>query len=838
MSRNPEPESAHHSDVSATRPKGAILPDPAHQAPDATPEPRGEERAGAIPQNRGWAGGGPATGDPTAAGGNRVVASTAGNAEEQPDLPADRLPELPTGARRELSLPGGGRRVSVAQLEGLQLRQGTHSGDRFVRRARPAEEGFRRLGPGHLEALPRTLQPTTGIGRVFDLIKRIVIGSPLTTAAAVHERLNKTQALAVLSSDALSSVAYATEAVLGALLIAGTGAFAYNISISLAIALLIGIVVFSYRQTIYAYPKGGGSYIVARSNLGTIPGLIAAGSLLTDYVLTVAVSISAGVFAIISLAPAVANFRIEACLVAIAMILLLNLRGLREAGTVFAVPTYVFLATIFLMLGLGLFQFATGTLGAVDQVRDIIPAGDATVGLVLLLAAFSNGCTALTGIEAISDGVPAFKPPESRNAAQTLVTLGVLLGTMFLGISFLADHIVGIRPSTTESVVSQIGRTVFDPIPFFRIGDHSGFWQVLQWATALILVLAANTSFSDFPRLSFFLARDRFLPHQFAFRGDRLAYSVGIITLAVLAGSLIVLFNGDTTALLPLYAIGVFSSFTLSQSGMVARWWRQRTPGWQRSAAVNGFGALTTFSVLLILTWTKFAEGQALVTIGGFTIHAGAWIILVVVPVLMLMFLRIHRHYAQVSRALSLEQVDPQVGWAAAQGATLRSNPLVNLPNADPLTAVVPVQGEMLQRIEHLVVMPVAGVNQVTLRTLAYARSITENVVAVHVAADEDAEAVEKLEGKWHKWVSDVPLVIVDSPYRSLLRPLLSYIDALHRQQPDRVLTVLIPEFVASRPWEHLLHNQSALRLKGALLFRPGIVVTSVPYHIAERTQA
>jgi amino acid transporter len=745
---------------------------------------------------------------------------------------------VPNGARHDLSLPGGAKRVSLAQLEGLQVRQGTHSGDRFVRRARPAEEGFRRLGPGHLEALPRTLQPTTGVGRVFELVKRIVIGSPLTTAAAVHERLNKTQALAVLSSDALSSVAYATEAVLGALLLAGTRAFTYNIPISLAIALLIGIVVFSYRQTIYAYPKGGGSYIVARSNLGTIPGLIAAGSLLTDYVLTVAVSISAGVFAIISLAPAVTNFRVEACLVAIAVILLLNLRGLREAGTIFAVPTYVFLAAIFAMLGLGLFQFATGTLGAVDQVRDIIPAGDATVGLVLLLSAFSNGCTALTGIEAISDGVPAFKPPESRNAAQTLVTLGVLLGTMFLGISFLADHIAGVHPSTTESVVSQIGRTVFDPIPFFRIGDHSGFWQVLQWATALILVLAANTSFSDFPRLSFFLARDRFLPHQFAFRGDRLAYSFGILTLAVLAGVLIMLFNGDTTALLPLYAIGVFSSFTLSQSGMVARWWRLRTPGWQRSAGVNGFGALTTLSVLLILTWTKFAEGQALFTVGSFTIHAGAWIILVVVPLLMLMFLRIRRHYTQVSRALSLEQVDPQVGRAAAQGATFGSNPLVNLPNAAPLTAVAPVQGEILQRIEHLVVMPVAGLNQVTLRTLAYARSITGNVVAVHVAADEDADAVEKLEAKWHKWVPDVPLVIVDSPYRSLLRPLLSYIDALHRQQPDRVLTVLIPEFVASRWWEHLLHNQSALRLKGSLLFRPGIVVTSVPYHIAERTQA
>jgi len=715
----------------------------------------------------------------------------------------------------------------VGDLDSRQVQQGTHSGDKYIRRARASEDGFRRLSPGHLEVLPRTRDDSKGLRRLFGIAKRLVIGSPLSTAAASHERLNKFQALAVLSSDALSSVAYATEAVLGSLLLAGAGAFKFNIYISLAIAILIGIVAFSYRQTIYAYPKGGGSYIVAKDNLGTLPGLVAGASLLTDYVLTVAVSISAGIFALTSLVPSLTAYKVPLCLVALVIILLLNLRGIREAGTVFSIPTYVFLFTVFGMIGFGLFLYFNGRLGTVSGVLNMIPEGNGThgleaVGIVLLLTAFSSGCTAMTGIEAISDGVPAFQKPESRNAATTLVTLGVLLSLMFLGISFLADN-VGVHPSTTESVVSQIGRTVFGQGPL---------WILLQWSTALILVLAANTAFSDFPRLSFFLARDRFLPHQFAFRGDRLAFSFGIVTLALLAGLLIWVFGGDTTALLPLYAIGVFSSFTLSQSGMVARWRRLRTPGWQRNMVINGVGAVTTFAVLLILSWTKFNEGQELFQVAGVTVREGAWIVIVLVPLIVLMLRRINKHYETVRQALSLQNVDLQVGRAAAAGATLQSNPRVNMPNAGNQAATVTTQGDKLQRIQHLVVMPVAGVNQVTLRTLAYARSITDNVVAVHVASDEEAEDVTKLEEKWHKWVADVPLVIVESPYRSLLRPLLSYVDALHRQQPERILTVLIPEFVAVKWWENLLHNQSALRLKGSLLFRPGIVVTSVPYHI------
>ncbi len=773
-----------------------------------------------------------------------LPADSAGPAEpaSETDLAADIFPSVPSGHRRSGVVPAGsdsGARLSVAELDRRVARQGTHPGDKVVQRARATNDGFRRTSPGHLEALPQTLRAPTRMGQGFGLLKRLLIGSPLHTAAASHERLNKSQALAVYSSDALSSVAYATEAVLGALLVAGTGAFHLNIGVSLAIAVLIGILVFSYRQTIYAYPKGGGSYIVAKDNLGTIPGLIAAASLLTDYILTVAVSVSAGVLAIYSLVPSWAPYRVPIALGAVALILILNLRGVREAGTVFAIPTYAFLVIVYTMLGFGLVQLFSGTLGTVGVVRDQIAAGDlhthqvGAVGLVLILAAFSSGCTALTGIEAISDGVPAFKKPEARNAAQTMVTLGILLSSMFLGISLLADR-VAVHPSTTESVLSQIGRTIFAPWNL-TVGGQNVFWVALQWATALILILAANTSFSDFPRLSYLLARDRFLPHLFALRGDRLAFTVGISVLALISAALIWLFNGDATALLPLYAIGVFSSFTLSQAAMVRRWWRLRVPGWQGNALVNGVGALTTLLVLLILCWTKFADGQPLFTLAGFTVHVGAWIVITLVPMIVLMFLGIHRHYERVRRALSLEGVDRRAGRAAVAGAILPANPLINVPQRTHPTdadAAVGV-GSALKRIEHLIIIPIASLNQVTLGTLAYARSLTDNVVAVHVAPDEEPEQLARLEAKWHDWVPEVPLVIVDSPYRLLLRPLLSYIDALHRQQPDRVLTVLIPEFVTRRPWEYLLHNQSALRLKGSLLFRPGIVVINMPYHIA-----
>jgi amino acid transporter len=720
---------------------------------------------------------------------------------------------------RERDLTSGGARLSMAELYSRQVYHGTHPGDKYVRRVRPTKGGFRRLGPGHLEALPGAIQPTSRFGRAFGVLKRFIIGTPISTAAAAHERLTKIKALAVLSSDALSSVTYATEAILATLVVAGSAAFGYNIPIAIAIAALIAIVVFSYRQTIYAYPKGGGTYIVSKDNLGTLPGLVGGASLLTGYILTVAVSISAGVANLISLAETMnlghfAGWRVEGALIAILILVLLNLRGLRESGTIFSLPTYIFLVLMFAMLALGLYQYGVaGNLPAVANVPEPVPPGGPTgllepVTLFLLLRAFAAGCSALTGIEAISDGVPAFEKPESKNAATTLVILGVLLAVMFLGISFLADH-THVQISNSETVVSQLGRTIFGP---------GTVYTVFLIFTALLLVLAANTAFADFPRLSFFLARDRFLPHQFAFRGDRLAFSFGIITLGVLAGVLIMLFGGRVEGLLPLYAIGVFTAFTLSQSGMVLRWWRLRPPRWQVSLAFNAAGALTTALVSIILAITRFGEG--------------AWIVMIVVPIIVLVFLRIHKHYEEVSRKLSVANLDPRVGRAAVAGAVLPTHPLLNLPDAERGPAGDTPESTAFQPLHHLVVMPVAGFNQVTLSTLAYARSLTDNVVAVHVAADEEAEDVAKLEAKWQKWAPEVPLVIVESPYRSLLGPLLLYIDALHRQQPDRILTVLIPEFVASRWWEHLLHNQSALRLKGTLLFRPGIVVTSVPYHI------
>jgi amino acid transporter len=719
---------------------------------------------------------------------------------------------------RSGNLVADGTRLVVGDLERGEVYTGTHPGDRVVRRVRPTEMGFKKLGPGHLEALPTASRPTTAAGRIFERLKRVLIGTPLSTAAAAHERLSNVKALAVLSSDALSSVTYATEAILATLLLAGTQAFGFNVPIAIGIALLIGIVVFSYRQTIYSYPKGGGSYIVSKDNLGTLPGLIAGASLSTGYILTVSVSIAAGVANLISLLAQIANIdlrgdRVEVALAAIFILVLLNLRGIRESGTIFSAPTYIFLLLMFGMIGLGLFQYFTGSLGTVQNVPDLVPEGTQQVvgmaGLFLLLRAFASGCAALTGIEAISDGVAAFQRPEAKNATITLTVLGVLLGTMFLGISFLADEIK-VRISETETVVSQLGRAIYGLGPIYTL---------FLIFTSLLLVLAANTAFADFPRLGYFLARDKFLPHQFAFRGDRLAFSFGIITLGVLAGLLIFLFNGETAALLPLYAIGVFTSFTLSQSGMVVRWWRNRPPGWHVSLAINAVGATTTALVTLILA------------VSGFT--RGAWMVLIVVPLAVLLFLRVHSHYTNVSRQISLAGVDPIMGRAAERGGIIPSAPTAMLPNEPTAAGIHPPQGESLQPMEHLVIIPIAGMNQVTLRTIAYARSITKSVVGVHVASDEDADEVAELEQQWKQWVPDVPLVVVESPYRSLTRPLLAYIDALHRQQADRVLTVVLPEFVPAHWWEHLLHNQTALRLKGALLGRPGIVVISVPYHLS-----
>jgi amino acid transporter len=663
-----------------------------------------------------------------------------------------------------------------ADLQGMQPLQGRHAGDRYVRVVRQHTDDFRFVAPGHLVATRDALEARGGFGRAFGRVKRFVIGAPIETAMAAHERLSKKKALAVLSSDALSSVAYASEEVLRILLLAGVSALTLSLPISLAIVLLIGIVGISYRQTIKAYPMGGGSYIVAKDNLGETPALAAGASLLIDYVLTVAVSISAAVAAIVSAVPELHTHRVLLGVGFVVLVTMVNMRGIRESGTIFMVPTYLFLVGIAALIAIGFVRNALDGFAVTPVQIEHAETSVQSMTIFLILRAFSSGCSALTGVEAISDGVPAFEAPEWVNARKTLTVMIGMLVVLFSGIAFLA-HQYGVSAmpadeANYETVVSQLAAAIF--------GGRNAAYYYIQFATMSILVLAANTAYSDFPRLAYFLARDRYLPRQFTFRGDRLAYSVGIITLGVLSSIMIVLFHGETERLIPLYAFGVFMSFTLSQSGMVARWRRLKEPGWQRGIALNGLGAAATCVVAIVVAVTKFVHG--------------AWIVIIVIPMLVLAFRAIHRHYTRAS---------------------------------DELQAQTPLDAA---DIRHTVLVPVANVNRVARQTLAYARSISENVTAVHITDTE--EAIEAMRGAWTTLDTDIPLVIIESPYRSLVGPLLSYIDEIDRQRPDDTLTVVLPEFVTGRWWEHLLHNQSALRIKAALLFRPGTVVTSVPYHL------
>ncbi len=663
---------------------------------------------------------------------------------------------------------------------------GSRPGDRYVRYDLNVGP-FRRKGRGVLAASLDTQTPRSRLGHIIAGFKRVLIGTPISNELAIHQRLTKLKALAVFSSDPLSSVAYATEEIVRVLILAAAaGALTLIMPIGLAVILLLAIVASSYRQTIAAYPRGGGSYIVAKDNLGTLPGLAAGASILIDYTMTVAVSVSAGIAAIYSLFPELRAHRVEMCLAAILLITVANLRGVREAGNIFAVPTYLFVAGVLGLIAFGLLRLFFGVGGAPVYVppSETLQVGADGLSLFLILRAFTQGCTALTGVEAISDGVPAFKPPEANNARATLLLMAVLAITMFGGITFLANQLA-IAPSDQETVLSQIARTIFP-----QFGEANPLWYYIQIATALILVLAANTAFSDFPRLSYFLARDRFMPHQYAFKGDRLAFSWGIITLAVVACILIIAFNGDTTALIPLYTVGVFNSFTLSQSGMVVRWWRTRTPGWKRSMTINGLGALVTFLVLIVSAITKFISG--------------AWIVLALIPILIMLFLAINKHYRHV---------------------------------ANEVQEAVPI---LRESYKHTFIVPIASLNPVTLSALAYARSLSNNVTAVHIAEGEDPEEAEQFSRQWNSSVpdKDVALAIIESPYRSLIGPLLAYIDALDRQSPDDTVTIVLPEILPARPWEYLLHNQSALRLKAALLFRPNTVVADVPFLLGKRSAA
>ena len=759
----------------ATAPTAPSPDDPSHTdaraaaSPDAAPTQPTAEAAATIPPSEG------------ARINDAEEAATIAEVRAEASAPTD--PSDPTGLdgaprKPKLIHPPKRSQKLHSDLSGKQQIQGSHAGDRYVRVIRNQGDDFERAGPGHLVATEEAMEARGSVGRGYGRVKRVLIGAPISTAEAGHQRLTKVKALAVLSSDALSSVAYATEEILRVLLLAG-GLAVLNVSLPVgaAIIALLVIVGISYRQTIKAYPAGGGSYIVAKDNLGPLPALTAGGALLIDYILTVAVSIAASVAALVSAFPSLHTHRISLGVGFILLVTLLNLRGIRESGSIFSVPTYLFLGGIAVMLVIGFARTALDGFAVQEPpeaAREL--AGSGALGLFVVLRAFSSGCAALTGVEAISDGVPAFQPPEWKNARNTLTIMIGILAVTFGGITFLA-HQFGTYPMKAhddgyETVVSQIARIVF--------GGTNVAYYYIQFATVAILILAANTAYSDFPRLAFFLARDRYMPRQFTFRGDRLAYTTGIVTLGIFSAIVLAAYGGNVESLIPLYALGVFTSFTISQFAMFTRWQRRREPGWQSGRIINLTGAIATAIVAVVVAITKFTDG--------------AWLTVIVIVLLILMMRGIHSHYENSSKEL------------------MTSTPL----NPDDIV--------------HTVLVPVASLNRVARQTLAYARSISDNVTAVHII-DEEGD-IEAFRARWEELGIGVPLVIIESPYRALVGPLLKYIDEVDRQRPNDTLTVVLPEFIARHWWEHFLHNQTALRIKAALLFRPGTVVTSVPYHL------
>ncbi len=669
-------------------------------------------------------------------------------------------------------LPRGQR--AMRDVEGAEIVRGAKPGSRYARRVRAGE---RRFEPGESEgtfrATARATAPRTRAERLWTQVRRVAVGAPIASEELEEQKLPKWKALAVFSSDVLSSSAYATDEILLVLAGAGAAALTHSLEIAGLIVVLLAIVTFSYRQTIEAYPGGGGAYIVARENLGDVAGLGAAAALAVDYVLTVAVSIAAGVLAITSAVPELHELAVEIAVGVVGIITLLNLRGMRESATIFALPTYAFIVSIAVLLVVGFIRLVLQPDLQAPLPESAPALGVSGLSWFIILKAFASGGAALTGTEAISNGVPAFRKPESRNAAVTLVWMAVILGSFFMGITILA-HQLGIRHADHISVPAQIAQTVFGTGPIF---------YVIQAATALILLLAANTSYADFPRLGSILARDRFLPHQFTFRGDRLAFSNGIVVLGAGAALLLILFDADVDLLIPLYAFGVFVSFTLSQGGMVVHWLRLRGPGWRRSAAISGIGASATAIVAMIVGGTKFSDR--------------AWMSMVAMVVLALTFHMIHRHYLGVERRL---RVPADVIFVPQ---ALRHQP---------------------------VIVPVDEINQAVLRTVKFASTISPDVTALHVT--DDPAATNLLREAWSRVMLDVPLVVIDSPYRSLVAPIVAYVDALHRRDAHAQVTVVLPEIITPWPWQRWLHNQSARRLRNALLGRPRTVVVEVPHHL------
>ena len=623
-----------------------------------------------------------------------------------------------------------------------------------------------------------------------------LLGNPLSTADAAHQTISKRIGLAVFASDALSSTAYATQEILVILAAAGAGAFVYAFPISIGIVILLAIVAISYEQTIHAYPDGGGAYIVSRDNLGELPAQIAGAALLTDYILTVAVSVSSGVAQITSAFPSLYDLRVEIAILFIFFVMVINLRGVKESGTAFAIPTYFFIVVMFFTVAYGFARYMLGTLGVVaDPPHLEMHATLAPIGAFLLLHAFSSGTAALTGVEAISNGITAFREPRSRNAGITLIWMACILGTLFLGITYLSGAIAAV-PSEEETVISQLARTIY--------GGQGFFYLMTIAATTVILVMAMNTAFADFPRLSALLARDGYLPRQLTFRGSRLVFSNGIIALSVIASLLVVIFQASVTGLIPLYAIGVFLSFTLSQGGMALRWWKsgRLAPGqeliergstlhydkrWTLKMIINGLGAICTVIVMFVFAITKFRDG--------------AWVVLILIPLIVMMFVGIHHHYRDLARRLSLEQYNP-----------------LSRPG------------------RHRVILPISGVHRGTWAALRYARSLSKDVTAVHVSIDP--EATDAVKRKWELWGEGVRLVIQDSPYRLLIEPLLDYIDEVDAQrQPNETITVVVPQFVPEQRWQKFLHTQAADVFRAAFLKRPGIVITDVPYVLKQEIE-
>jgi amino acid transporter len=677
---------------------------------------------------------------------------------DRPKTPLDRAPSRDTRPQRPLP--------------------GRKPGDRRVRVARPHADYFRYAGDGQLIAKAAASQPRTATGRTLARIRSVLFGRPLSIHDEIDERLPKKKALAIFSSDPISSSAYATEEILRVLVLAGAGALAIGLPIAAAIALLLAVVSTSYRQIGYAYPSGGGAYAVARANLPAIFSLVAAGALLVDYVMTVAVSTASAVEQVISAVPSLVDGRLLMGAAAIVLITLGNLRGLRESGNIFAIPTYLFVGSTFLMIAIGMFRIVV--LNEHSLPPNPLPGAPSplqAVGLLLILKAFASGSVALTGTEAIANGVPAFKPPEPKNAATTLTIVAVLLAILFMGITFVALNfgVVAIDSPTPKTVISQVAARIY--------GDGTVWFYLFQAFTALILFLAANTSYNAFPRLAAILARDGYMPRQFNFRGDRLAFTSGIVVLSVVAITLLLLFGGNTTALIPLYSVGVFVSFTISQGGMVIHWLRARSSGWRWRLAINGFGCVLTGIVAVVVVVAK-APTSLLVA--------------VIIPILVGGMLFIQRQYQ-----------------ASAAQLVVR----------DDIVIAAPVR-------QHRVVIPVSGINRAVIQAVNVGRSISDDIQAVLIT--DDPAAVEPLRLQWEHQIPDVTLVIVDSPYRELVDPFLAYLDSVNEAWPADKLApitfVVIPEYAARRWWERSLHNKSAAGLRRALIGRHHTVVVSVPY--------